>query len=139
MQRGVVRWFLALHSPDFNIIISPDKLPRDPEAEDSSSQTSTQSQENMASQSADPESLPSLGGYTDLSVPSAAIPSDEDIAAAADTEIDGLPVPFTPSINKTLNMKVTKSGQPVLPLMPLPVGMTIPMLRGRLDPKKKIK
>ena len=74
-----------------------------------------------------------------MSVPSAAIPSDEDIAAVADTEIDGLPVPFTPSINKTLNMKVTKSGQPVLPLMPLPVGMTIPMLRGRLDPKKKIK
>ncbi|THH27849.1 hypothetical protein EUX98_g6343 [Antrodiella citrinella] len=139
VQRGVVRWFLARHSPDFNIDLSPDKLPQNP---DSGSQTpstpsmaaSTSSQSQ--SQSQDPDAVPSLGGYTDTS---SLLPVPVDTEKEEEGEPDGLPIPFTPSINKTLNMRVTKTGEPVQPPEPLPVGMTVAMLKGRLDPKKKVK
>ncbi|KAH8083774.1 DNA glycosylase [Cristinia sonorae] len=140
VQRGVVRWFLALHSPDYNVTISPDKLPSNPENSQTPAQTPTASTSSQAQTPLqDPDALPSLGGYNeDSSIPP--VPAEtEDISKEETTEPSALPVPFTPSINKTLNMKITKSGQPVEPPAPLPVGMTIPMLRGRLDPKKKVK
>ena len=34
VQRGVLRWFLSLHNPSFRIDISPEKLPKDPDADD---------------------------------------------------------------------------------------------------------
>lgn len=149
VQRGVVRWFLARHSPTFNVSISPEKLPQNSKSQESQTQTpastpsrtpsltaSSSSQSQSQSQSQDPDVIPSLGGYTDeSSIP----PAPTDMTKDEDEEPDALPMPFTPSINKTLSMIVTKSGEPVQPPEPLPVGMTVAMLKGRLDPKKKVK
>lgn len=136
VQRGIVRWSLALHSPSFNVVVSPDKLPATPEEQEKTSAPP----KDTASQSQDPDVVPSLGGYTDVESSVAPAPAVVEVSAA-ETEAppDALPVPFTPSIDKTLNMKVTKNGAPVRPPAPLPVGMTIAMLKGRLDPKKKVK
>jgi DNA-3-methyladenine glycosylase II len=49
------------------------------------------------------------------------------------TELGSMPTPFTPSINKTLN-SVKGSNVP-----PLPDGLSVAILKSRLDPKKKVK
>ncbi|TCD59784.1 hypothetical protein EIP91_011467, partial [Steccherinum ochraceum] len=145
VQRGVVRWFLALHSSDYKVAISPEKLPAtEGQPVQTPTATPTQSQSSQSSASSqDPDVLPSLGGYTEeSSIPPAPVATSGDgdgPSKAEATEADALPIPFTPSIDKTLTMKVTKTGQLVQPPAPLPVGMTIPMLKGRLDPKKKVK
>lgn len=46
--------------------------------------------------------------------------------------LSSIPPAFTPSVNKTLN-KIGKS------IVPLPSGIDVGLLKGRLDGKKKIK
>ena len=63
--------------------------------------------------------------------------ASEDVALQNSAKEDGvLPTPFTPSINKTLNMFATTR---TVPVPPLPKGLTVGNLRTRLEKKTKIK
>ncbi|TDL24272.1 DNA glycosylase [Rickenella mellea] len=132
VQRGVLRWFLALHSPAHPYTISPKKLPKAP-ADDAEPASDGESSE-----------IPSPNGVTDppagtSSNVSSILPAPPSTpkkgVKQSNSETDPiapLPPQFTPSINRTLNKL-----QPSKP--PLPEGMTVQILKSRLDGKKKIK
>ncbi|KAL4254230.1 Alkylbase DNA Glycosylase/Transcriptional Activator [Abortiporus biennis] len=126
VQRGMVRWFLSLHSPTYNITLSPEKVPK--AVGDDRAETQANS-----SSGAGPSLVPIAAG---AGVPSTPVGKGKKKAREED---DVLPTPFTPSINKTLNMRMNKDGAPIKKPFPLPVGLTVTMLKGRLDVKKKIK
>ncbi|KAF9820427.1 hypothetical protein IEO21_01436 [Rhodonia placenta] len=150
VQRGVIRWFLSLHSPSaYPITISPEKLPKNPEEDEAASGNKNADK--------DESTLPMVGGSSETQSARASTPDASSILPAPaavpitpakhkgksknsrDTEEDGavLPTPFTPSINKTLNI----AAQDVLlqPPPPLPEGLTPAVLRSRLNGKNKIK
>ncbi|KAI0930616.1 hypothetical protein AcV5_007284 [Taiwanofungus camphoratus] len=156
VQRGVLRWFLSLHSSSYQITISPHKLPKNPEEEDGKEPIAN----GQNGKGADAEVLPVLGEPSaskearslspDVSSipPAPALPktpapkgkgkgrskvSDEDEEDGGGATV--LPMPFTPSINKTLYMIVNQNGAPP----PLPEGLSPAILKGRLEGKKKIK
>lgn len=143
VQRGVVRWFLSLHSPKHAFSISPKKLPKtttqaDGDAAAGSQETRMEVDDIGASQSASQQRAvtPDLS-----SVPPAPLPSTpvRKGLGSGGTEIDmdlpGPPPMFTPSINRTLNKSLpTQYHAPALP-----EGLTVAELKARLDGKKKVK
>ncbi|KIP11632.1 hypothetical protein PHLGIDRAFT_63560 [Phlebiopsis gigantea 11061_1 CR5-6] len=127
VQRGLLRWFLALHLPHTHSVqISPLKLPKMPSDEAGPAKA-------PAAPPADEDTLPVLTEAGALSV--APAPRGKG-KKAADADADGagvLPPAFTPSINRTLNM-VPRTAVP-----PLPRGLTVAQLKTRLEKKTKIK
>jgi DNA-3-methyladenine glycosylase II len=160
VQRGMLRWFLALHSPDYTITISPLKLPKAPSEDPAPAPVPA----------ADPDALPALApdGSSVLPAPvprpapkrgakgrgkvkaqaeartgpgpganvGAEPPSDAEKGAADTGGV--LPAPFTPSIAKTLNMSARRP-ELALARPPLPAGLTVGGMRTRLEKKTKIK
>lgn len=144
VQRGLLRWFLALHSPDYNLTISPKKLPRP----DEDPSTTTESQE------ADPITIPGLASTSQVAADASSVPpappAADDVLpktpakkkakakanSGSDSDDGGLPLPtpFTPSIKKTLNAVPLGMAVP-----PLPKGLTVSQLKTRLEKKTKIK
>ncbi|TFY63150.1 hypothetical protein EVJ58_g3421 [Rhodofomes roseus] len=115
VQRGVLRWFLSLHAPTTHpLTISPEKLPK-PEEEAEKNQSNgdvlpvlgegaagSQSQTraltpDLSSIPPAPSALPETPDEKGTTKDNSLAPSDEDRG-------NPLPPPFTPSINKTLNM-----------------------------------
>jgi DNA-3-methyladenine glycosylase II len=153
VQRGVLRWFLSLHSPTYTINISPDKVKsaKEKKAEAKATPEGTgKGKGKKGKTKANEDALPVFGEASGTapeitaddvsSVPpgpaSASPPKDgrnqtEEVSAQA--ELASMPTPFTPSINRTLN--AVKGSNPP----PLPDGLTVNILKSRLDPKKKIK
>lgn len=150
VQRGVIRWFLSLHSPSaYPITISPEKLPKNPEEDEAANGNKNADK--------DESTLPVVGESSGTQSARASTPDASSILPAPatgpttpakhkgksknsrDTQDDGavLPTPFTPSINKTLNI----AARDVLlqPPPPLPEGLTPAILRSRLNGKNKIK
>ncbi|KAL6310439.1 DNA glycosylase [Sparassis latifolia] len=150
VQRGVLRWFLSLHSPSYSVTLAANKLPKNPEEDE---------QETDGPEKVDPsangntETLPSTTGASralspDASsvLPAPALPQTpvrngkgKAKASEGDDSDDSatvLPPPFTPSINKTLH-SLNANGEPPSP--PLPEGLTPAVMKSRLDGKKKIK
>ncbi|PPQ67302.1 hypothetical protein CVT25_005886 [Psilocybe cyanescens] len=112
VQRGMVRWFLSLHSPVHSYSLSPEKVgnavtPKKKSKEKDGDGLSKEKQGEGAS-----SVLPGMS-YKAEDLPS-------------------IPPAFTPSIKKALN----KIGGTVVPL---PTGIDVGVLKGRLDGKKKIK
>ncbi|KAF8798732.1 DNA glycosylase [Phlegmacium glaucopus] len=112
VQRGLLRWFLHLHSPSHTFSISPQKV-------GGSSSKKAKSKNIIAS-----DELPTVNT------------PDEEIGetgtSALPTEVEGpnsLPPTFTPSIKKTLD---SPGVQPV----PLPSAIDLPLLKSRLSGKK---
>ncbi|CAL1707100.1 unnamed protein product [Somion occarium] len=121
VQRGVTRWFLAMHEPSFNISISPDKLPGCPNEQDSTQGTDVKA------------AAPASGsaGESDASVilPAAAIPSTPQARGS-----NAPPPPVTPSVNKAVSHTITMPGEDVIPL---PYGITSNTLKARLNAKQR--
>ena len=150
VQRGVVRWFLSLHSSDHNITLSPEKLKR-PEEKPEVNPASTirgkpKGKGRKAKSIQDEDTLPTFGDAApegsakDVSSvpPGPASDSPVKVSTVNGQEMTAeptmMPPLFTPSINRTLN-KVREGSKPT----PLPAGMTVATLKNRMDPKKKIK
>jgi len=157
VQRGLLRWVLSLHQPEYRIEVSPKKLPdpaADPRkaAEGSAKLKSTPAKSKKpvkntptsaridSDQEGEPaaDELPTLNGR----VP---IPPSEEVssslpAVAASTATPGafgltsMPPPLTPSVTKALSRAPDAPPPP-----PLPVGLTIESLRSRLNGKNKVK
>lgn len=156
VQRGVLRWVLSLHQPEYRIELSPKKLPgpsEDPQkAEGSVKPRSTPAKsKTLAGTSAGIDSdqegeptadeLPVLNGHLRRDP----IPPPEDVsysltAVAAGTATPGalglpsMPPPFTPSVTQALSRAPDAPPPP-----PLPAGLTIASLESRLNGKKKVK
>jgi DNA-3-methyladenine glycosylase II len=154
VQRGILRWFLSLHSPTYSINISPDKVKSAEEKKAGAKATPKgkgKGKGKKGNTKANEDALPVFGeasgtpaeitAYDASSVPPGPVSvsplkdsrnAGEEVGIQA--ELASLPTPFTPSINRTLNAAKGSNGLP-----PLPDGLTVAILRSRLDPKKKIK
>jgi DNA-3-methyladenine glycosylase II len=128
IQRGLVRWFLSLHSSSYLFCISPDKIDAGTRGED-------QDEDDV---------LPSLNkGSTSKSTKSASgmdrgVSADiSSVPPVGDASVDvpAMPEPFTPSINRTLKGPGLGSVKPP----PLPEGLSAAALKARLEGKKRIK
>ena len=148
MQRGLVRWFLSLHSPKHSYAISPRKLPKAPSDDDSQKPKEAElSQGNTQRDTMDIDSnsqnqravTPDASSITPGPInrtPKTPVRGRKK-AGSDDGDVD-LPAPppaFTPSINRTLNKILPIQYQPP----PLPEGLTIKELQVRSEGKKKIK
>ncbi|KAI9463558.1 DNA glycosylase [Lactarius psammicola] len=160
VQRGLLRWVLSLHQPEYRIEVSPKKLPdpaEDPQmAKGSAKLRSTPakskklvkntpaSTEIDSDQEGDPaaDELPTLNGRL-RRVP---IPPPEDASSSIPTVaatpaatpgalgLPSMPPPLTPSVTQALSRALNAPPPP-----PLPVGLTIASLQSRLNGKKGIK
>ncbi|KAF5385910.1 hypothetical protein D9615_002511 [Tricholomella constricta] len=140
VQRGLVIWFLSLHSPKHKWGFTPQKV-------GASSSKKKNRKSKPAAPVADPDELPAFGDQTasssNIPEPVADAPTP-DISSVPpttvlednDDEIPSMPSAFTPSITKTLNKTGVDEGS--IPI-PLPDGLTVEVLKSRLDGKKKIK
>jgi DNA-3-methyladenine glycosylase II len=146
VQRGVLRWFLSLHNPDYHIDISPKKL--------SESQTDAGTQKDgdgtQKATDGDADALPVFGDAGGSEAPAtpprrtATLPTlDVGLSAhptVASTPsalgLPSLPPAFTPSFGATLARTAERSG--TLP-SPLPAGLTVAEIKARLAGKKKVK
>jgi DNA-3-methyladenine glycosylase II len=146
VQRGLVRWFLSLHSPSHNYSISPEKVG----GQSTAKKASTKKQKGKAEAVTTPpneDELPTFGtsqaeastsDLQDASVPdiSSVLPATSEDGEPGGSGMSTIPPPFTPSIKKTLDKPAVDAGsEPV----PLPSGIDVAMLKSRLDGKKKIK
>ncbi|KAF9049728.1 hypothetical protein BJ165DRAFT_942413 [Panaeolus papilionaceus] len=117
VQRGVLRWFLSLHSDKHSYSISPEKV-----AGGTGAAKSTKVK--------DDDELPSLVGSSEQ------IDDTQPSNETRCSELVSLPPTFTPSIRKVLEQPAVAPG--IAP-PPLPVGIDVALLKSRLDGKKKIK
>ncbi|TFK89109.1 DNA glycosylase [Polyporus arcularius HHB13444] len=141
VQRGLLRWFVALHAPAYPVSLRKDKL-TDQGADDSPVSGTPKLLEEARATTPDASSVPP--------VPDTLLPStpkkkgkgqaSDGTAAAAETSM-GLPEPFTPSINRTLNMlgKPGEGSGTEVKVPPLPEGLTVAQMKTRLNGKNKIK
>ncbi|OCH95080.1 DNA glycosylase [Obba rivulosa] len=138
VQRGVLRWFLALHDPSYLVAISPKKLPKPPSGEQEE-ETNSEAEESVPAPAGPARALSPDASST---LPAPEVPSTpakgKGKRATDDEPAAAMPTPFTPSINKTLNMYAGGAVN-APPPPPLPEGLTPGALRSRLDGKKKIK
>ena len=145
----MLRWFLSLHSPKHAYSISPKKLPKAPDDEDDAEDkenVNSNSQVDTNTEVAKAEDDPKAGASSIL--PSSAsvfpvprTPRKKGSQDDEDDESDGLPslpappTPFTPSIHTALNRAPAAEKS----IHPLPEGLTVDILKARLDGKKKVK
>ncbi|KAF8658315.1 hypothetical protein AX16_002084 [Volvariella volvacea WC 439] len=138
VQRGVARWFLAMHSssPDHQFGLSPHRLPAGQEIDSNTTKKTTKAPrrgkkakaENSEDEGEGDDELPVIGASSKA----------EDAASmppAADTDDDSagpIPPAFTPSIKKTLNMVAAVDRS----VPSLPEGLTVSTLKSRIDGKK---
>lgn len=154
VQRGVLRWFVSLHSPSYPVSIRQDKM-ADPEGDTQvgaggGSGGSGGDDGGGGSSSSEP------GARARATTPAAAAPSIPPAPAtpnnkkgkgtagvggggAADAGM-ALPDAFTPSINKTLNMLgAPDAAEARAGVQPLPEGLTVAQMKTRLGGKGKVK
>ncbi|KAJ7262179.1 DNA glycosylase [Mycena haematopus] len=119
VQRGLVRWFLAQHSPSYSFTVSQEK-----------DKVASPSKKKVKQTKEEDDALPVFGGQSSTATEEASQtpPPVEDASAIT------LPPTFTPSINRTLAKPARDDGVP-----PLPEGLTVAELKSRLTGKKKIK
>ncbi|KAJ3973476.1 DNA glycosylase [Lentinula raphanica] len=137
VQRGILRWFLGLHSPTHTFSFSPDKAGRDAAGEDEASDEEGDSLpvlNDIPEGSKEALDTHQTQPFDISSIPPAppATPRKDNSGAS----VASLPLPVTPSVEQTL-MKVENSPGYVPP--PLPAGLTASALHSRLEGKKKIK
>ncbi|KAK0461119.1 DNA glycosylase [Desarmillaria tabescens] len=129
VQRGVIRWFLSLHSSTYNYAIS-DKKDAGSSSKAKKKKNSKTEEENDKTTSVTDIERPLTPDVS--SAPPGGLPSTPK---KTDTETPALPPAFTPSINRTLHKVQDTSFVPE----PLPEGLAVTALKARLDGKKKIK
>ncbi|KAI0630166.1 DNA glycosylase [Trametes polyzona] len=146
VQRGLLRWFISLHSPSHPVSLRRDKL---------------SDQDQIQPVAGNPPAAGIEGEDGTMALPRAATPDTSSVPPAPDTFIVPtstqkgkgkaaansappkvvpampLPEPFTPSIDKVLNMHTTSTedgGEYKPP--PLPEGLTVALMKSRLSGKK---
>ncbi|EPQ57693.1 hypothetical protein GLOTRDRAFT_38343 [Gloeophyllum trabeum ATCC 11539] len=132
VQRGLIRWFLSLHNPSYTIDISPQKLPKAP---DEKEEEETGGPSDALTPSA-PTAFPPVPALPETPKKNRGRGKAKATESDDDDDLGPLPPPFTPSINRTLNARVPEE---VRRVEPLPEGLTVAVLKSRLDGKKKIK
>ncbi|KAK0226069.1 DNA glycosylase [Armillaria fumosa] len=132
VQRGVIRWFLSLHSPTYNYTLSDKKNESKPSKPKKKKKTQSEEEEGE-----DNDKTTSVADIERPLTPdvSSAPPGGLPSTPKTDTGAPALPPAFTPSINRTLHKVQNTSFVPE----PLPEGLTTAALKARLDGKKKIK
>lgn len=137
VQKGMLRWFISLYSPSAPISLRKDKLV-DQDAEDVIEGGSAGGQ-NAVARATTPD-VSSLPADPDALLPSTPKKKGKGKANAGDSESESgmaLPPPFTPSINRTLNMrKADSEGETTGEVPPLPDGLTVAQMKTRLKGTK---
>lgn len=156
VQRGLLRWVLSLHEPEFRIEVSPKKPPapaadkrkaKGSKATPAKSKKLAKGAPTSADMDSDQEGEPAADELPTLNGRLRRVPTPpEDAlsslpAAAASTATPGPvglpsrpPPPLTPSVTKMLSRAPDAPPPP-----PLPAGLTINSLRSRLNGKNKVK
>jgi hypothetical protein len=114
VQRGLLRWFLSLHSPYHSFSVSPEKVGGSRETETDNDELPFIS---------DGESIP-------MDIESSSILPD---SSRQGEDLPEIPPSFTPSIKKVLTMSGVNSR---LAPAPLPPGLDVAALESRLKGKK---
>lgn len=129
VQRGMVIWFISMHSPSHNYTISPEKVggKATKEAKGSSKKSTKKAVSEEAEGSSLQEGNAEPGNLVSPDI-SSALPT-----SSAEQGIVTLPPPFTPSVKKTLYEKTADDG---LNIAPLPEDLSVSVLKSRLDGKK---
>ncbi|KAJ7595044.1 DNA glycosylase [Mycena floridula] len=132
VQRGMLRWFLSLHS-SYNYTISPEKVAET--AAEKKAKKESQSGNWSDSDNEDEEMLPA-----GPSEPTSKGPGDASALPPAPLQNNGSDLPaLTPSTKKKLTkLSTSLKVQDFVPPA-LPQGLTPAILKSRLDTKKKIK
>ncbi len=168
MQRGLLRWVLSLHQPDYRIEVSPKKLP-DPTADPRKANDSTKPRSTPAAKSKKPakngsastaeinsdqevepvaDELPTLNGpapATSRRLRRAPVLPPEDVssslpsAAAATATPGALGLPSIPPPLTPSVTQVLSRAPDAPPPPPLPAGLTVASLKSRLNGKNKVK
>jgi DNA-3-methyladenine glycosylase II len=124
IQKGLVRWFLSLHSPLHSYSISPEKV------------GGSATPKKVKKAKADPQEageLPSKGKDDDIDLNDASMYFVPPGTSGSATDV--IPA-FTPSIKNALyKSTLTPGRKPV----PLPSGIDVSHLKRRLDGKNKVK
>ncbi|KAG6907658.1 hypothetical protein DXG01_007862 [Tephrocybe rancida] len=135
VQRGLVVWFLSLHSSKHSWGWTPQKVA-------SSSAKKGKAKKAAAASAADTDTLPAIGedAPSTSNVDELPTPDISSVPPAADEEavddLPSLPPTFTPSIKSTLKKPAVNEGSTP---NPLPEGLTIDLLKSRLAGKNKVK
>lgn len=127
IQRGLVRWFLSLHSPLHSYSISPEKVGGSATPK-KSKKTKTDSEEAGEFSSQEMDNDANLNDASTSSVP-------PGTSGSATEDILSIPA-FSPSIKNTLNKSALTPGRKPAPL---PSGIDVSHLKGRLDGKNKVR
>lgn len=134
VQRGVLRWFLSLHSPSYKIKISSKEYEsqEDKKADtEITPETKVKGRGKKANVKAKEDALPVLSSVPPGPASGSIVEDIQDSGAdGVLAEIASMPTPSAPSTNK-----ISRKGSE-LPA-PLPDGMTVATLRNRLDPNKR--
>jgi DNA-3-methyladenine glycosylase II len=131
VQKGVLRWFLSLHS-DYNIGVSPHK-----EEPKSKKKAKKAAKKNDEGSDTEDDEMPQVPGQETSEAPGDAsavppVPKQE----AKDREENLLPPTLTPSVNKILHPSASESSfKPPA----LPAGLTVASLKSRMNSKNKVK
>ncbi|KAI9068248.1 DNA glycosylase [Trametes sanguinea] len=148
VQRGLLRWFISLHPPSHPVSLRKDKLTDQDKGEPITISLSpskvANSQEDESVDTMQRVATPDASSVlptpdAPLAPKSVAKGKEKAVAEGlpAAPALSALPDPFTPSINKTLNMTATLTGEDgdyVPP--PLPDGLTVAQMKSRLSGKK---
>ncbi|KAG6842093.1 hypothetical protein C0991_002747 [Blastosporella zonata] len=132
VQRGLVVWFLSLHSSKHNWGWTPQKA----------SASTKKGKAKKAASTADADTLPVIGEDVPSTSGNGEVPTPDisSVPPAADEEVaddlPSLPTAFTPSIKNTLERPGVDEGS--MPI-PLPEGLSVDVLKTRLTGKNKIK
>lgn len=146
VQRGMLRWFVSLHSPSYPVSLRQDKLiDQDTDAvpAGSSADVAAETADGAARQNglraATPEAS-SLPPAPDALATVPSTPKKKGKGKGAEEPVEAgmaLPTPFTPSINRTLNMLGKPDGhKAAVNVPPLPEGLTVAQMKARLTGKK---
>jgi DNA-3-methyladenine glycosylase II len=140
VQRGLLRWFLSLHFPAHPFSISPEKVSGQPGSPDKKGKVKSNEDKDALpvyepdDGNTETDTLPLPDVSSVPPAPGMSTPKKKGKGKGKGSDLPSMPTPFTPSINKTL-----RGVENAPPAVPLPEGLSVGVLKGRLDSKKKIK
>ena len=137
VQRGLLRWFISQHTnPQGEVKLTKAKQveTKEEKLEEESQLPPLDTVKDNPSQGV-PQTPKKRGGGVTFETPQKVqIESNVVEPRAEGGASDRLPVPFTPSISRVLQPTPSEWKPP-----PLPSGLSVSMMKSRLDGKKKIK
>jgi DNA-3-methyladenine glycosylase II len=124
VQKGMVRWFLSLHSPLHSYSISPEKV------------GGSATPKKIKKAKTDPQEAGELPSKDDADLNDAGTSSVSPGTSGSAMEFNPTILAFTPSIKNTLDKSAVTPGRKPIPL---PSGIDVAHLKGRLNGKNKVK